>query len=590
MSTAVNNSKHMKNGSGGGGGGSPCDVIDCVFGVYLGATNMCVSVCRNGRTEVLANANGERVTPAVIRYLHGEQVIGTAALQSYHRHAEVTIRHTLSHVCADQHQVALSSLYSQSHGGFVLPASARSDSSSNRRNAEPTVVFSVEKVLTDLLRYLYDIAIKQVSDGGGSSPPLPAVLTVPTHWQSDHLRMLESAAKAAGFRVHQLISWPLAAALAYKLDTPPDHHQQEGGQPLKVCVVRVGGQSASAVCLAINSNGLLSLPHSQNHQFVDIGGTQLTSLLSHHVTERLGARLAPGERTRQRVGRAAETAKCVLSRLASVDCVCEGAGGDDGADLSCSLTRGRWEALLSQQQQQQTSGDGGNVSPLTVWCRMARDSVGSATTELSRILLCGGSARVPLLRRHLLAEFGPGVTLIDPGTASLEPDEVFAIGAAEQCAHLQTVGVSSPDRLEMALLSRQICVRTRSYLITDQNNSNNHSSDDCGDEQWRVLVGYGAPLPVVACYPVVPPAAEQPQEGERLMYVEVGLAAPQSSVPLAVDGVECVAKAVLRVVCGERVVVGVLISADQGLTVKVATSSKPTGRQVVVLAPSVCVC
>ncbi|KAF0312339.1 Heat shock protein 14 [Amphibalanus amphitrite] len=376
------------------------DKAAATFGIHIGSTSMSIAVSGTGRPEVLANPAGERVTPAVVRYMEGEQVVGTAAKQGSVRHAAITAARVRCLLSADDRQAALQSRFCpvDEERGFII------------RHDEKEEVHPAEEVLKTLLKYLHDVAQRQV---GSEQTQFDSVLAVPVHFAPSERQTLRRAAEEAGFHVRQTVLEPVAALMAHDVGQSP----QETA-PLVCLVVRAGGATSDAAVVR-SSAGLYTLVESVHR--ADLGGDALTDLVADFLAGECRAKWKTDPRESRKalakLRSAAEVAKHVLSTMATAQCFVESLL--DGVDFGCQVTRARLESVLGPALQQ--------------WVDLARAAVAAAgVSTVDRLVLVGGTAKIPRLQRILAAAFPDATLLTSPSS-----DELVAEGAARQSALIE---------------------------------------------------------------------------------------------------------------------------------------------------------
>jgi len=371
-----------------------------VYGVHLGNTSASLAISRDGRTEVIANDSGDRVTPSVVAFTDREILVGAAARQQLLRNAANTVP-------------GVKSLLGIKYSKSIAPEGPLQTID---RSGKPAFdveykgkrqIFTPVEVASSILKDL--LKLGQSNTG---SPAKDVVLTTPCDSTPEFERDLVAAARAAGFNVLRLVKEPVAAVMAYGLG-----QETRSFDPLNVLVCRVGGTSTEASFLSVQ-NGLIRVLNSKRAQSVN--GNKLTDVAAKLLAAdfQRKTRLDPFEnkRSKAKMWNAAEVSKNVLSTLNSAKCSIESLC--DGVDLNSSVTRARYESLIGTYIQECVA--------------LLRDVIGessSSSTAVHKIILCGAVGRTPALQTAVRNAF-PKSQMLE----SIAQDEVLAYGCAVQAA------------------------------------------------------------------------------------------------------------------------------------------------------------
>jgi len=386
------------------------------FGLDVGHTTACLAVSKDGRVDVVANDAGDRCTPAVVAWNQDEVLVGASAFQYGGRNPQHCVKH-------NQKLLAYStdvSTYKQE----IEDAVARSGAPNG-----PRIVFSGDRILyhidggngqatkkippssvqSHIFKYMHDIAVSHATDNVDAKN---TVVTVPFDFTRAQRDAVASCAQAAGFHVVQVVSQPAAACLAYSLG------QLDNTECLKCVVYRCGGNTLSVSVIQING-GMISVVKCLN---MNTGGDQITAVLADFLAAEFQRkhRMDPREskRSKLKLKVEAENVKHILSTLDTSSCYIESLC--EGIDFSCNVTRARFDNEL-----------GKILSNFLDPVHQTLAEAGVKAADIDKVILCGGTAKIPKLKRSISGLFSNAETL-----TSLSPDEVLALGAASQASML----------------------------------------------------------------------------------------------------------------------------------------------------------
>ncbi|XP_061034211.1 heat shock 70 kDa protein 14 isoform X1 [Eubalaena glacialis] len=284
------------------------------------------------------------------------------------------------------------------------------------------------------------------------------VITVPFDFGEKQKNALGEAARAAGFNVLRLIHEPSAALLAYGIgqDSPTGKSN--------VLVFKLGGTSLSISVMEVNSGIYRVLSTNTDN---NIGGTHFTETLAQYLASEFQRSFKHDVRGNARamvkLMNSADTAKHSLSTLGSANCFLDSLY--EGQDFDCNVSRARFELLCS---------------PLFNKCieaiRELLEQSGFTADDINKVVLCGGSSRIPRLQQ-MIKDLFPAVELLN----SIPPDEVIPIGAAMEAGIL--IGKENllvEDTLKIECSAKDILVK---------------GVDESGANSFKVLFPSGTPLP-----------------------------------------------------------------------------------------------
>ncbi|XP_077692419.1 heat shock 70 kDa protein 14 isoform X1 [Eretmochelys imbricata] len=418
------------------------------IGVHLGSTCACVAVYKDGRADVVANDAGDRVTPAVVAYSKNEEVVGLAAKQSRVRNIANTV-------------VKVKQILGRSSGDPQAEKYiAESKCPVTEKNGKLQYEIDNKLVCPEEVAKLIFSKMKETAQSALGSDVSDVVITVPFEFGENQKNALGQAAGAAGFNVLRLIHEPSAALLAYGIgqDSPT-------GKSSNVLVFKLGGTSLSVTVIEVNSGIYRVLATNTDDS---IGGVCFTEALAQHLASEFQRSykhdVRGNSRAMMKLMNSADVAKHSLSTLGSSNCFVDSLY--DGLDFDCNVSRARFELICS---------------PLFNKCveaiKKVLQQVGFTADDINKVVLCGGSARIPKLQQ-LIKDLFPAVELLN----SITPDEVIPIGAATEAGIL--VGKENLSLEEEAL---SIECSAKDILVK--------GVDESGTDKFTVLFPSGTPLP-----------------------------------------------------------------------------------------------
>lgn len=411
-----------------------------VFGVHLGNTSTCLAIARDGKTEVIANDSGERITPAVVAFTDREIIVGTAAKQQLVRNAANTVPRVKSLMGIKYSKSVVPEGQLQIFDRLGRPA-FEVDYKGKRQTFTPVEVASA--ILKDILK------LGQSNTGSSAKD---VVLTTPCDTSADFERDLLAAARAAGFNVLRLLKEPVAAAMAYGIG-----QETRAFEPINVLVCRVGGTSTEASFLAVQ-NGMIRVMNSE--RIDSVNGNKLTDVLTKLLGDEFQrkTRLDPFEnkRSKAKIWGATEVSKNVLSTLNSAKCSIESLC--DGVDFNSSVTRARYESLI-----------GSYIQECVALMRGVVESAEKPPPTVDKIILCGAVGRTPALQTAVKKAF-PKAQMLE----SIAQDEVLAYGCAVQASLMTVPDGNKPTQLLSEEECNFLCLGSSVYV---------RSKDDIGSTQ-----------------------------------------------------------------------------------------------------------
>ena len=346
-----------------------------MIGIDLGTTNSCVAFMENGHAVVIPNAEGSRTTPSVVAFTKsGERLVGTAAKRQAVTNASGTF------------------------------SSVKRDMGSDRRFQADGKKFTPQEISAMILQKLKTDAESYIGE-----TVTDAVITVPAYFSDAQRQATKDAGLIAGLNVLRIINEPTSAALAYGFDK---------GQPCKVMVYDLGGGTFDVSILDINSDTIEVLATAGNNH---LGGDDFDQCIVGWLLEEFRKQhhldLSKDPMAMQRLSEAAEKAKIELSSvqetMISLPFLAQNASGP--MHLETTLTRKRFNELTAHL-----------VTATRGPVRQALQDAGIRAADLSRVLLVGGSTRIPAVQDEVRSLTGK-----EPAR-DINPDECVAMGACLQ--------------------------------------------------------------------------------------------------------------------------------------------------------------
>jgi len=346
-----------------------------IIGIDLGTTNCAVAVLEGGVPEIIPNAEGSRLTSSVVAFTReGERIVGQVAKRQSITNPDRTV------------------LSIKREMGTEFKAHI------NGQDYTPQEISAMilQKLKADAESYLGEKVTK-------------AVITVPAYFSDSQRQATKDAGRIAGLEVERIINEPTAAALAYGLDKGEDH---------TILVYDLGGGTFDVSILELGEGVVEVKATSGNNR---LGGDDFDErVIAHLVAEfrkETGVDLSKDRTAMQRLKDAAEKAKIELSSVTStnINLPFITATADGPQHLDINLTRAKFEELIEDLVEK-------SMGPL----RQALTDSGLGKEGVDRVILVGGSTRVPLVQKVIQDLLGK-----EPHKG-VNPDEVVALGAAIQ--------------------------------------------------------------------------------------------------------------------------------------------------------------
>lgn len=346
-----------------------------IIGIDLGTTNSCTAVMEGGKAVVIHNAEGSRTTPSVMALTkNGERLIGDAAKRQSAANPERTVSSIKRHMGTD-YRVKID-------GKKYLP----------------------QEISAQIL-----MKLKQDAESYLGMEVTEAVITVPAYFNDAQRQATKDAGRIAGLEVKRIINEPTAAALAYGLDN---------GTEQKIMVYDLGGGTFDVSVIQIEDGVIEVLATSGNNH---LGGDDFDEAVAAYLVETFkktdGIDLKKDVQAMQRIMEAAEKAKIELSSMSETNINLPFIVVDRGEThhMDIQLTRTKFDELTYSL-----------VSKTEEPVRNALKGAGLSAGEINRVLMVGGSTRIPSVQRKVAEITGKRPD------QSLNPDECVALGAAIQ--------------------------------------------------------------------------------------------------------------------------------------------------------------
>ena len=346
-----------------------------IIGIDLGTTNSCVAVMEGGKPTVITNAEGMRTTPSVVAFTKtGERVIGEPAKRQAVTNAEKTIASIKRHMGTDYKVQIDDKAYSPQEISAMI----------------------LQKLKSDAENYLGE----KVTE---------AVITVPAYFNDAQRQATKDAGKIAGLEVKRIINEPTAAALSYGLDNEEEQ---------KIMVYDLGGGTFDVSIIEIGDGVIEVLSTAGDNK---LGGDDFDNVITQYMLDEFkkqeGVDLSTDKMAMQRLKEAAEKAKKELSSATTTNInlpfITATAEGPKHFDMN--LTRAKFDELTAHLVER-TAGP----------VNSALNDAGMTASELSKVLLVGGSTRIPAVQDKVQQLTGK-----EP-FKGINPDECVAIGASVQ--------------------------------------------------------------------------------------------------------------------------------------------------------------
>ena len=346
-----------------------------IIGIDLGTTNSCVAVMEGGQPTVIANSEGSRTTPSVVAFTKtGERLVGEPAKRQAVTNADRTISSIKRDMGTDKGRTIDDKKYSPQQISAMI----------------------LQKLKADAEQYLGEKVTQ-------------AVITVPAYFNDAQRQATKDAGKIAGLEVERIINEPTAAALAYGLDNEKEQKimvYDLGGGTFDVSIIEIG----DGVIEVLATNGDTRLGGDDFDE-------RVTKWMVEEFKKKEGVDLSGDKMAMQRLKEAAEKAKKELSSATTtnINLPFITATADGPKHFDMDLSRAKFEELIHDL-----------VEKTAVPVQSAMKDAGISNSDLGKVLLVGGSTRVPCVVEKVKQLTGQ-----EP-SKNLNPDECVALGASIQ--------------------------------------------------------------------------------------------------------------------------------------------------------------
>ena len=346
-----------------------------IIGIDLGTTNSCVAVMEGNEAKVIANPEGNRTTPSVVAFKNGERIVGDAAKRQL-----ITNKNTV----------------------YSIKRLMGTDQKTELEGKE----YTPQEISAMILSYLKDYAEAYLGEKVDK-----AIITVPAYFNDAQRQATKDAGKIAGLNVERIINEPTAAALAFGFD-------KDQNEEFKILVYDLGGGTFDVSILDIADGTFEVLSTSgDTHLGGDDFDNKIIDWLADNFKKEHNIDLKADKMALQRLKEAAEKAKKDLSGTVQTQISLPfiSAGAEGPLHLEATLTRAQFDSLTKDL-----------VDRTLIPVRNALKDAGLNASDLSQVLLVGGSTRIPAVQEAVKNELGK-----EPNK-SVNPDECVALGAAIQ--------------------------------------------------------------------------------------------------------------------------------------------------------------
>ena len=370
-----------------------------VVGIDLGTTNSCIAVMEGGQPIVIANAEGQRITPSVVAYTKtGDKLVGQIARRQAVTNPENTFYSVKRFIGRKYDEIT--------HEATQVSYKIIRDDSGNVKIDCPALKkqFAPEEISVQVLRKLVDDASKYLGE-----KVTQAVITVPAYFNDSQRQATKDAGKIAGLEVLRIINEPTAAALAYGLN-------KKGNET--ILVFDLGGGTFDVSVLEVGE-GIFEVKSTSGdtHLGGDDFDKKIVDWIAAEFQKNESIDLRKDKQAFQRLTEAAEKAKIELSNTtqATINLPFITANNEGPKHLELTLTRVEFEKLC-----------GDLFDRCRIPVEQALKDANLTSANLDEVVLVGGSSRIPAVQQLVRR-----ITGKDPNQG-VNPDEVVAIGAAIQ--------------------------------------------------------------------------------------------------------------------------------------------------------------
>jgi len=393
---------------------------DICIGIDLGTVNSCVGVWQHDRVEIIANDQGNRVTPSMVAFTDKERLVGDSAKNQIVGNPLNTVYEVKRLIgrkyCEDDVREDISNWSYRVINNNNKPQ-IKVDFSGDER------IFSPEEISAAVLQKM-----KKTAENYLGKKVTDAVITVPAYFTDSQRQATKDAGKIAGLNVKRIINEPTAAALAYGLD-------RQTSEEMNVLVFDFGGGTLDVSLLTLVS-GIFEVRATSGN--THMGGSDIDTILVNHFVKEFSQKhdqdLTTSSKSMRRLRAACEKAKITLSTCMNANINVDSLY--NGIDFHTSLSRAKFEILCLDLFKKA-------MEPL----EEVFENTHIARDRVHQIILVGGSTRIPKIQ-SLLTNFFGGRSL----NKTINPDEAVAYGAGVYAAVLSGASKASKKTDNVVLL------------------------------------------------------------------------------------------------------------------------------------------
>ncbi len=368
-----------------------------IIGIDLGTTNSVVAVMEGSEPTVIANREGNRITPSVVAFTKdGERLVGQIARRQAVTNPEKTVYSIKRFMGRRFNEV------SEERG--MVPYQVQASGSGDARVKIDDKEFAPPEISAMILQKL-----KEAAEDYLGEKVTEAVITTPAYFNDSQRQATKDAGQIAGLDVKRIINEPTAAALAYGLDKKTDE---------TIAVYDFGGGTFDISILDVGDNVVeVKATNGDTHLGGDNFDQRIIDWLVDEFKRDQGINLSGDPMGMQRLKEAAEKAKCELSSVAETEINLPFITADASGPkhLLTKLSRAKFEQMVEDLVER-------SITP----CKQALKDANLSPSSIDEVVLVGGSTRVPLVQQAVERLFGKAPN------KSVNPDEVVAIGASVQ--------------------------------------------------------------------------------------------------------------------------------------------------------------
>ena len=387
------------------------------IGIDLGTTTSCVGVWQNDRVEIIANDQGNRITPSYVAFNDTERLIGDAAKNQAAMNPTNTVYDAKRLIGRTIDDVNVQSDMKLWPFNVIAGGDRRPKIQVKFKGVDET--YHPEEISSMIL-----VKMKETAEAFLGHEVQKAVITVPAYFNDAQRQATKDAGAIAGLEVLRIINEPTAAAIAYGLDKTGD------GKEKNVIIFDCGGGTHDVSLLTIDG-GIFEVKATGGD--THLGGEDIDNRIVQHFMDEFKRKhkqdLSQNARAVKRLKTACERAKRTLSSSTSASVELDALY--EGIDFNSSITRARFEELCADIFRK-------TLEPVEKVLRDAKMS----KSEIHDVVLVGGSTRIPKIQQ-LLTDYFNGKELCK----SINPDEAVAFGAAVQAAILTGQGNEQTQQL-----------------------------------------------------------------------------------------------------------------------------------------------